>query len=199
MKRLLAVLALVLFSANTLAADGRRPELKFVGLYDLSMPKFETASTQSLYTNRGDFGGGLLFEIPFGKVVGFEFGGMYQAYGDKIASLNYVEYWRYIHIPAVFKFHLGSVVSFGLGGFYNVSVGKAKQDLGGTVTQVDLSTQQKSDYGAIGTLGFDFKLSNKLSFIAEGRFVYGMKDLSTSSTKDTFMHIQGIGGFGWHF
>ncbi len=199
MKFLLAVLTLALFSANTFAGEGRRPEIKFVGLYDVSSLKTDDAAAQALLSSRADYGGGLLFEIPFGKVVGLEFGGLYGASGYKIASLDTEIYNKGIQIPLLFKIHIGNVFNFGLGGYYSMAMGKLKIKTAGTEVESDLESNQKSDYGALGSIGFDFMLGKKVSFIIEGRFAYGMKDMSSASTKDTFMHMQGLAGFGLHF
>ena len=203
MKLVLIALLIAFVSLPSQAADRRRTNLKGLGLYNFTMPKSDNSATQDTLKAKGAIGGGVLAEFPLGRAVGLEIGGLCQPYKYAVENAaintNLTTEWRDIHLPLAFKFHTGSVLSFGLGGYYNFAIGKSKTT--GTLTgsaidvESDVSDDLKSDYGALGTIGFDLMLGRSMAFVLEGRYLWGLKKVAGQ----TQHHVQGLGGFSFLF
>lgn len=200
---LLAICITALASSAFASGDGRRTELKLLGLYDMTAVKSPDASVQANLKDRGDFGGGLLIEFPFGKVVGLELGALYQPIGfkytDASIDTDIQAVWHAIQVPVSFKFHLGSIFTFGVGGFYSSAMGKLKTTgtvLGQAGYSAESDLTEKADYGPLFSLGFNFKLGSRVSLILEGRAAIGMKQVDFSTSNFKTKHFQGLAGFG---
>ncbi len=187
------------------AAEGKSSQIKLLGLYNMAMVKNDPADSSLVYTNQGGIGGGASLELGLGQRFTFEIGAFYTPYLFKVVVANLesdiTSRWNMIHIPALFRLNIGSVVSLGVGGYYGLGIGKAHTE--GTLVGVaftddsDLSDNQKSDYGALGSLEIKFRLGSHINLVFEGRYLMGMKNVSSSTTStQKISHVQGLAGLG---
>jgi outer membrane protein W len=133
------------------------------------------------------YGGGLLAEFRLSPRVGMELGGLYlmrnfHSNGALLTS-------TVVQAPLLFRYWFGRVVSMGLGGYYSTAIGdNVKSKVDGTTTDVAYSSLgfKKTDYGAVGSLGFSFRLSNSAAFLIDARYTYGLADIDTNTEKDRY-------------
>ena len=93
-------------------------------------------------------------------------------------------YWSYLQIPALVRYHVGSWLSVGLGGFYNLNQGKLHLDVGGVNSEIaydDAASSfpiRGSAYGAVASLAADIPLRAALGLVADFRYTHGLKEVS---------------------
>jgi hypothetical protein len=163
--------------------------LKFsvFGAGNLSNLKDSAAATTVTNSAKLNFGGGAQFEIMFGQVVGLEFGGIYLgrkfSQTDSTVPITLESTYTYVQIPLQLRFWLGRFVTLGVGGYYAIPVGDIKfSALGieGTSTYAGAGLKT-SDYGLLGSLGFNIPLGPAVGLMVEGRYAMGLQDLNVTA------------------
>lgn len=154
MKKYLLVAAMVMFMSS--ASFASRFSLVGAINYGLDSTSINTGSGAASFKGGLGFGGGLLMEL--GPV---ELGGLYlsKKYTTEFMGVSTSSSVSGIHIPVLYRF--GGLTSFGLGGFYDLSL-----ESGGS-----------SNFGI--TAGPRFSMTN--GFFFDLNFNYGLK---TGNSKD---------------
>ncbi len=186
----LTALIFVLSATNSFASGLR---YSIVGAGTLSktdasnVPTTATVSGQTLSNisisakSKLGVGGGLLIDSSFSPKMSGEFGVLYiTRKSDTTVNATILAVptttvtnnsLNYIQIPAVLRFWMGSMFSLGAGGYYAQGMGSKFSSSGVT----------KSDYGAIGSVQFKLPMGNSASFLVDGRYNYGLKNVNNSS------------------
>lgn len=150
--RILSALSVFALLAAPSALAGSKLSLVATG----TLPMDQITPTESRF---GFGGGGLLLEFGSPR-VGFELGALYNRI--TVAVLNVSNTDSSVVVPGLLRFHLGSAISVGAGGYFGYA----------------LDDGDENDYGLQGALGARIPLSKgRSSFILEGRYNYGLKDL----------------------
>ncbi|RZA03489.1 MAG: hypothetical protein EOP11_16050 [Proteobacteria bacterium] len=139
--------------------------------------------------NSGDralgIGGGLLLESRSSPNFGVEVGGLYHA--RKFSAGNYTT--NAIQVPLLLRFYLSNYISLGLGGFFEYGVGDAYNG----------SDVNKTNYGAMGSLGIYIPVGATTKFVIDGRYGYGLKDISDGPFDIKTRDIQILAGLRFGF
>lgn len=113
-----------------------------------------------------------------------------------------------VEIPVVLRIRLGRYLSLGGGVYYGYGLGHLRvtsststtvyysdRTYAGTTTDEQIMSFEKqqlhrSDYGWVGVLGFSIPLGKSIALILDGRYLHGIKNLSTAP--DTTLRWRGI-------
>lgn len=187
-------IALVLVGVLFLGAPAAQAGTRFSVFGDGTFSKVKTTGVADPSTLMG-FGGGAQVEFGFGPVAGLEIGGVYlsRKMGTSAASTTFT----YIQIPVQVRYWIGKYFGLGVGGYYAIPIGDIKNSDGTTATYA-ASGFKKSDFGLIGSVGFNIPLSASAALFAEGRYALGLADqLATSVPGITvkWNDIQALVGF----
>ncbi len=169
------------------------------------------------------YGAGATFELGFNQYVGIQVGGLYTSrkVSTKLSStaLNATLEEKYtlnqIEIPVALRFWLNRYFVLSAGGFYSLGMGKVKyssnavpalalEAVDGSFDYNDSNIElKKNNYGLLGGLGVNLPLSQKVSFIVDGRFQYGLanrnEDPENPNVKVKTMDITTLVGLQFNF
>ncbi len=139
-------------------------------------------------------GGGLLLELPFG----LEIGALYHPRQLGTGSENLSA--RYLMVPVQMRAYPIPYFTLGLGGYYAQGIGNIQNEFASTKTSETFAQMEfkKSDFGLLGTVGFDLPMGALISLIIEGRYAYGLTGLGKSSSvyRDSkWRDVHGLVGF----
>ncbi len=144
------------------------------------------------------YGGGAQLEFPLGPRLGLEIGGVYLPrtfkFADSSIPLSFNITLNYVQIPVQFRIWLSRIMNIGLGGYYAVGTGTSVGGVSGNFSDFNYKT---SDYGVLGSVGFNFPLGSSVGLLVEGRYALGLADIqSTPNPAGTtkWSDIQGIVG-----
>jgi hypothetical protein len=176
--------------ATLLALPSANAGLRFsvFGAGTFSSIKNTAAVATTTSSAKLGIGGGAQLELMLGQVVGLELGGLYLqrkfSTTDSLLAITAESTFTYVQIPLQVRFWLGRFVTLGVGGYYAMGLGDIKSTaLGIPITTTYAAAGTKtSDYGLLGSLGFNIPLGTSVAILAEGRYAYGMQDLNV--TKD---------------
>ena len=190
-----AVLATSLFAAS----DASATTFKVMGAGNLLSNHLEPtpAAGFTITSAKGKFAfGGGASMVFGGPAFGVEVGGSYLTSEGTVtlaggssgdASIKY----SYLQIPLLMRLNLGRVISVGVGGYYNKHLGKVTTtDVNGT-TESSFDTastgtgvaMKGSSYGLLGSLGFDIPLGASTGLVIDGRYAYGLAEVSMDTAQ----------------
>jgi hypothetical protein len=132
-------------------------------------------------------GGGLLLETRSSPNFGIEVGGLYHARKFGTGNVNYT--LNAVQVPLLFRLYLSNYISLGLGGFFEYGVGDAYAG----------NNVNKTNYGAMGSLGIYIPVGATTKFIIDGRYGYGLKDISDGPFNIKTRDIQILAGLRFGF
>lgn len=197
---LIAVLALC-FSSSVFA---KGVKLGLVGTANMTKERTNEPAPASprSYSYEGEmgYGGGAIVDFGMSQHWDFEIGGLYYEEKPKKLTDNSVAHTeqtdlqkhKVLEVPILFRYWFGRVVSFGLGGFYKhymsnptntVSIKNTTTNAAvGTATTTDVVNTPKYNAGLEASLGIDLPLSQRCSFMIDGRYQFGMVNQETSAS-----------------
>lgn len=152
-----------------------------VGALTLAKESSDVANIS--FSSKLGFGGGATFGIGFGAsgVAGLEIDGIYveRKYDITVLGIVFPASISTFHVPVLFRLNT-KYISVGAGGFMSF---------------LSASTTS-TDYGLVGSLKFMLPFSPKVSFVADGRYNYGLANLlgSASTNKETSQDIFVLAG-----
>ncbi|RZA03738.1 MAG: hypothetical protein EOP11_15915 [Proteobacteria bacterium] len=122
-------------------------------------------------------GGGILLENRSSPNFGIEVGALYHA--RKFDTLLGAYTLNSVHVPLLLRFYLSNYISLGLGGFFEYGVGDAYAG----------NNVNKTNYGALGSLGIYIPVGATTKFVIDGRYGYGLKTIGGSDIKTRDIQI----------
>jgi hypothetical protein len=105
-----------------------------------------------------------------------------------------------VQLPITFHYYLLPVLAVGLGGYYSHALGSAQiQSLSGSG---EVSTESygpgklsADDYGVVVSLSFNVRMTSFMSFVIDGRYLYGLQNVSNINDFTAFLRdFQVLGG-----
>ncbi|MGK5089751.1 outer membrane beta-barrel protein [Bdellovibrionota bacterium FG-2] len=177
----ITTIPLLLMAFCFVNSSSHAAELTVLGGISRSTPEFVPASLT--FKGRNSYGGGALLGIRFKRFFGLEVGGLYvnRKYGDSAGDICF----NTLQLPALLRFRLLPMLSFGVGGYYTMGIGNVTF---GTATSTFADAAlKKSDYGVVGDARLRLPLVPTLGFIVDFRYLYGLGDYSTLSAKNLYL------------
>lgn len=152
-------------------------------------------------TETGGIAGGVYAAFPFSaNLFAFETGLTYLTSKYTLAlSTSKVETTR-LQIPLLLRVIKLPIVSFGVGAYYEMGLGKVKltdTTTGASTNQSYKDTGIKSgDYGILADLRFRIPVGPKFGIVLDGRYNYGLAEMSETAPalKVKNSAIQAMGG-----
>lgn len=195
-----STLVLMAVAAVLLATEATAAELSLLGGMEINSASFDTALGSLSGKSVNSINYGVTIDLPIGgSQWSFETGAFYGAHATKleIDAQNYVQFKQNnLSIPAMVRYHLGPVLSIGVGGYYALSMGNSKSTTtaAGVTGAETEEAKLNNDYGLVGSIKAEFPASSKVRFAVEGRYNMGLKSVDASGTPTKFSDINALGG-----
>ena len=162
-------------------------KLSFVGAAIASQP----AETTQQYSATNSVGVGALLEFGILPMIGLELGAlsMKRKYTQTIGSTETMTNKELYQFPVLLRLNLGSMLSFGFGGYYARYQGKIfeQSTSGAAITSGEYAYSDKfateHDYGLATSLALYFPMAPMMKLLLDGRYTMGLRD---NDTRDTF-------------
>jgi len=186
----------------------------------------ETASSNGtdFKTVSGDsslgLGGGALFGMWLSHSFELETGLLYisRIIGSKTTAvisgtdvtINYKTTTRGWQVPLLLRYHFGSYLSLGGGGYYTMGSGKVKSEMTTEALGISTTTSQeetyedadfkKKDMGVLASVALRIPLNPATAFLVDGRYLMGLNDVNadpndtTPAVKQKYQDIQALVG-----
>ncbi len=143
------------------------------------------------YEGVTSFGGGLLLEMRLVPLFGLEFGALYlpRKFRREIelpAQSKVTTEGKMYEFPVLLRTHLGSVLSFGIGGYYASATGQVATEVEtGSLTTASRYSyaeveQTTTDHGLLTSLALTIRMAPLTYFLLDGRYTMGLKNNSTA-------------------
>lgn len=168
----------------------------------MATPKLEGNGTSVTSQSKSAIAGGLGVGFGLAKILDLETGIYYIqskfSYDSSVGEL--IEQLDALSLPLLFRFRFSRYFSLGLGGFVSMASGKVKTTFGGATyeTAYDLAGLEDINYGALGSVTLELPLSHSVSFLVDGRYLLGLRNLmKDTSTKLETKNLLLMGGFRW--
>jgi hypothetical protein len=164
---------------------------------DLKYSSSTGATVTSTNKSKMGLGGGAGIEFHGGGKMGVEVDAIYL--GRKLdTALATGATFHYLQFPVIARYWLSKGFSVGVGGYYAMAMGDIKDSTGATATYAATFTK-KSDYGAVGVIGFNLPIGSRAALLLEGRYNLGLANTNdnpgTSATiSQKWTDMQGLVG-----
>lgn len=192
-------LVLVLFACMFILSQSALagPRFSIVGAGTYTKPV--TSGWNATYKEKIGFGGGLQAEFRLGSKVGLELGALYlqRKTDETFSGLTNTTTMPYIVAPLLFRLWLNPTISLGAGGYYAKGYGKIKS--GSTTVSYTTFGIKSQDYGVMGALGFNIKLSGSTALLIDGRYALGLANASLGGGTTSFKNAEIDGLIGLRF
>jgi len=194
---LISVILCVSLSSNAFAAS-----YKLIAGVDYTTLARTQSGANVTFDPKLGYGGGVGIELKMGRrsSIGFETGVYY--FQRKVSDGTVDMTMPAVHAPFLLKMWMGKFFFLGAGGYLAQGFGNVKVRVLSTGSSTDLSygsdeiAMRKLDYGAMASVGLNFHLSKKISLVVEGRYLYGIGDISRVVGRvEKLTAMQGFVGF----
>lgn len=132
--------------------------------------------------------GGLL-DFKMFRTLFLETGGLYAVRGFKqLGETSPLEVtFNAIEIPLLLRYFFMPTVSVGMGAYFSHGLGtySLKTDAGTASADYSFTTYGADDYGLVASLALRFKLVPLTSLIVDGRYLYGLQNISHDPSVST--------------
>ena len=128
------------------------------------------------------YGGGLLFEFKFTRIIAFELGTLYMPRGFVMNTNPAVEVtFTTLQLPFLMKLYFLPSIAVGIGAYYTRginSISNSSATGSTTTTNYDSFTYSPTDYGAVFSLSLKLAFMGAGAIIVDGRALYGLPNIS---------------------
>lgn len=167
-------------------ANAYAMKLSAVGAMVSSQP----AETTQIHDANSSLGAGVLLELGMVPMIGLELGALSisRKSSQTVGTTTTMTKKELYEFPVLLRVNLGSMLSFGFGGYYARYQGKIFEEAttGASVTSAEYAYSDKfatqHDYGLATSLALYFPLAPLAKFMIDGRYTMGLRDNDTRET-----------------
>jgi hypothetical protein len=189
-------LVLGIFVLLSAASASQAGTFSLVGVGDVSKPSFSD-STDS-YGSKIGYGGGILFDHGLAPWTSLEIGALYVGRKADDTTTGIVASSHAIQVPVLIRWWMVPMFSIAGGGYYARGIGNIDNTDGSgassTVSYAD-DGYKMNDYGLTGSVALRLPLSTSMRLYVDGRYNYGLANISSVSDTVKNRDIQVLVGF----
>jgi hypothetical protein len=196
------LLVLIISLLVLMQAKARAWEITALGGFNYASPTQHQGSNDYSWTGNSALDYGVSLSIPI-FTPRFEIeSGLFYLNSEVETNISNVDTTIDMHavsIPLLFRFNFDPWVSVGVGGYYsmfkgNVEVSQPGNNYRQSYDAYGLST---SDAGLLFSLKAKLHITNDISFVFDGRYQHGLKNVALGSDLYNTRSIQALAGFSF--
>lgn len=164
------------------AATSQAAQLSLVGEANSSRYLLNGAGARA----KTGYGAGLLMDFKGRSPISLQIGALYM----KRTTLGFrggADVFPHIQVPALLRVWLKRWLVLGMGGYGAYGYGQGRTFYSRGISQMD--------YGLVGSLALYYRLSYNIAFLMDGRYCYGLADVSNVNLGYNWRDTQFLAGF----
>ncbi len=178
-------------------------DLSLVGGSDIGMPTMKINGASVPGKTNPTFGGGALLDFRLNMALGLQLGALYMPRSSINTSNtpNVTTTVDTLQVPVLLRIRLLPAVSLGAGAYYAFGIGNVTTTINGNSSTQSYAkaNMTTSDYGLVGSLAVNLPLSQRVAFLVDARYLYGLQNNSTTSNiKLNWADVQVLAGLMIH-
>jgi hypothetical protein len=180
--------------------DGYAVNLTAVGALGVGNASVSSSAGFSSGFLTSSYGAGILLNFKMARSGSVELGLLYVPRGFQASfsdGTTAAYTFNTVQVPLAFRYDILKTVSIGIGGYFSHGIGNIA--IVGTDSTSQLAygdgTYGADDSGGLVSLGLKFPLIKVLSLIVDGRYLYGLQNVSKVPGVTTYLRdLQVLGG-----